>query len=145
MNEDNSRFLLINSKVLPRVYTKVLNAKELLASKKAKSSSEACKMCDISRSVFYKYRNYVFPYQDLSQKRIFTFRMRLSDNPGVLSNVLTSLYTQGANVLTVNQNIPNGQIANVTISVTLENHQIEIDTIITALYNTKGVNLVEMI
>ena len=60
MKED--RYLLINSAVLPPVFESVILAKELLASGKATSAAAAAKAAGISRSAFYKYKDYVFKY-----------------------------------------------------------------------------------
>ena len=49
--------MLIDSKVLPEVFSKVLHAKKLLADGECKDISEAVKKAEISRSAFYKYRD----------------------------------------------------------------------------------------
>ena len=48
--EEKPKYLLVDSRVLPDVFCKVVYAKRLLAKGKARSSSEAAKMADISRS-----------------------------------------------------------------------------------------------
>lgn len=55
--------MLIDSKVLPEVFSKVLHAKKLLADGECKDISEAVKKAEISRSAFYKYRDYSFSVQ----------------------------------------------------------------------------------
>lgn len=133
------QFLLVNPKVLPDVFEKVIEAKRLLASGKVKTSSEASKNAGISRSVFYKYKDHVFPYEDRAGNRIITLGLRLSDEPGVLSSVLTELYRNGANLLTVNQNIPNDGIANVTVSVIIGDSVAGVEEMIEALSTIHGV------
>ena len=49
------RFLLVDAAVLPEVFVRVLQAKELLASRRARNISAAVKMAGLSRSAFYKY------------------------------------------------------------------------------------------
>ncbi len=73
-------------------------------------------MADLSRSAFYKYKDSVFFYEDQDKSRVITYSLWLSDDPGVLSEVLTALSRFGVNVLTVNQNIPVDRVALVTIS-----------------------------
>ena len=58
--------LLVKTEVLPEVFEKVVEAKRLLNCKKAKSATEAAKMCGISRSAFYKYRDAVFAYKEIT-------------------------------------------------------------------------------
>ena len=57
----DSNFLIINKKILPDIFEKVVEAKELLKRGKVKSITEAVKEVGISRSAFYKYRDYVHP------------------------------------------------------------------------------------
>lgn len=110
------QLVLVDKKVLPEVFDKVLLAKSYLSKNLAKNSSDACKMADLSRSAFYKYKDSVFFYEDQDKSRVITYSLWLSDDPGVLSEVLTILSRFGVNVLTVNQNIPVDRVALVTIS-----------------------------
>ncbi len=113
---EERQLVLVDKKVLPEVFDKVLLAKSYLSKNLAKNSSEACKMADLSRSAFYKYKDSVFFYEDQDKSRVITYSLWLSDDPGVLSEVLTALSRFGVNVLTVNQNIPVDRVALVTIS-----------------------------
>lgn len=117
MTEPNTR-ILVNAELLPEVLIKVIEAKRLLSQGKAKNSSEAARLAGISRSAFYKYKDGVSVYNDDRQSKIVTYSLTLMDNPGVLSNVLSELSRYGANVLTINQNIPMDGAAPVTISFT---------------------------
>ena len=56
--------LLVNINALPEVFKKVAEAKGLIASGKARTASEASKMCGISRSAYYKYKDSVFEYSN---------------------------------------------------------------------------------
>ena len=110
------QLVLVDKRVLPEVFDKVLTAKSYLSKNLAKNSTEACKMADLSRSAFYKYKDSVFFYEDQDKSRVITYSLWLSDDPGVLSCVLTALSGFGLNILTVNQNIPVDRVALVTIS-----------------------------
>ena len=101
----NSAFLLVNQEVLPQVFTKVIQAKEYLRTAQASSTTEAAKMAGISRSVFYKYKDAVYPYHGKAEKQIVTIQVVLYDRPGVLMAVISAFYNEGANILTINQNI----------------------------------------
>ena len=85
----NSAFLLVNQEVLPQVFTKVIQAKEYLRTAQASSTTEAAKMAGISRSVFYKYKDAVYPYHGKAEKQIVTIQVVLYDRPGVLMAVTT--------------------------------------------------------
>ena len=67
--EQNS-YLVIDERVLPEVYQKVVLASSLLESGEAANTSEAVKLAGISRSVYYKYKDAVFP---TSRRRIQEF------------------------------------------------------------------------
>ena len=77
MREDS--YLVIDEKVLPEVYQKVVQANALLESGQAASTSEAVRMAGLSRSVYYKYRDAVFPYTRRDPSRILTVQLILLD------------------------------------------------------------------
>lgn len=107
--------LLVDASVLPDVFSKVLEAKEYLQTGHAATAAEAARMAGISRSAFYKYKDAVFPYDAERSGSILTVHLILRDRPGVLSSVLSAFAAAGGNILTVNQNIPAGGAASVSI------------------------------
>lgn len=114
-------FLLVSAQVLPEVFLRVVEAKTLLARGKAKSASHAAKLAGISRSAFYKYKDSVYLYDERMTENLVTFYLTLEDRPGVLSSMLSELYRAGANIITVNQNIPVDGVAIVSISARIGN------------------------
>ena len=114
--KDKKNLILVDSTVLPSVFPKVLEIKKMLKTGKAKTVTDAAAEVGISRSAFYKYKDSVFFYEDQDKSRVITYSLWLSDDPGVLSCVLTALSGFGLNILTVNQNIPVDRVALVTIS-----------------------------
>lgn len=65
-----AQFIVVNTSVLPEIFEKVLEVKKLVADHSEKSFASACKRVGISRSAFYKYRDYVFHYEDKMTQRI---------------------------------------------------------------------------
>lgn len=114
----NNKMLLINANVLPDVYLKVIEAKRLLASGEARSASEASKVCGISRSAFYKYKDHVFEYSH-PLGEVISLHAVLRDKAGVLSLFLQELYSFGGNILTVSQGLPASGVASVSVSLRL--------------------------
>ncbi len=112
-------FIVISADVLPGIFPKVLEAKRLLACGEEKSSASACKRIGISRSAFYKYRDCVFAYEDKLAQKLISYYALLKDEPGVLSSILAEFHRQGANIITVNQNMPIDGAAAVNITVKL--------------------------
>ncbi len=117
---EQSKFLLVDMSVLPEVFSKVVDAKRYMAQGKVKSYSDAAKMAGISRSAFYKYKDKVYPYENNSVQRVLTLNLMLVDEPGILSSLISELYRIGANIVTINQNIPVDSVAPVSVSLRID-------------------------
>ena len=115
--EQISQLIVVDAQILPDVFTKVLEVKKLMARKDEKSFASACKRIGISRSAYYKYKDSVFSYDELFNRKIVNLYLLLNDEPGVLSSVLIFLNSINANILTVNQSIPVDGAAAVNISI----------------------------
>lgn len=131
-----SEYYLIKSDILPEVFKKVMEVKRLLASKKVSSVNEAVKVAGISRSAFYKYKDFVLPFYETSRGRLVTIVFVVEDFPGILSGIVNTMANANANILTINQNIPINGLADVSLvfetdkmSIPLENLMIEISKI----------------
>ena len=133
--------MLIDSKVLPEVFSKVLHAKKLLADGECKDISEAVKKAEISRSAFYKYRDYVFPFNQM--QGIITLFFIVSDITGVLSSILSVLADAKTNVLTIN--IPVNSVADVTISVQNDISAVDLNELVDRLSSLDGVKDVRVL
>lgn len=110
-------FFIVEKSVLPEIFLKVMEVKGLLESGKEKTVQDAVNRVGISRSAFYKYRDAVQPLYENSRGKTVTISMNLDDTPGLLSLVLNSIASAGANILTINQTIPINGVANVTITI----------------------------
>ena len=73
-------------------------------------------MVGLSRSTFYRYRDCVEVF-DKERDKTFTLYLSLDDKPGVLAAALDVLRNAGANVLTINQNMPVSGVAPVCITL----------------------------
>lgn len=139
-----STFLIVDSSVLPDVFEKVIAAKKLIRFGKASSAAEAARLAGISRSAFYKYKDTVFPYEEAAD-RIITVHAVLKDVPGVLSAFISTFFDAGANILTVNQNIPVGGAASVSVSARTDNMEISVEELLVRLQSINGVETIENI
>lgn len=110
------KYYIVEASALPEVFLKVAEAKRLLDTGEVLTVNDAALRVGISRSAFYKYRDYILPFQNLMAGRIITFQLALHDEPGVLSTILSLFAQCGANILTINQAIPTNGCAAVTIS-----------------------------
>lgn len=110
------KYYIVEESALPEIFLKVAEAKRLLSVGEVSTVGEAARTVGISRSAFYKYRDLVMPFQNMMHGRIITFQLRLQDEPGALSGILLTFAREGANILTINQGIPTGGTALVTIT-----------------------------
>lgn len=137
--DDTPRYLIVDSRVLPEVFLKVIEAQRLLDSGRAHSVNDAARMSGISRSAFYKYRGCVHTFDDHSGGRIITLQAVLNDRAGVLSGLTGMLYRCGANILTINQNIPIGGLAPVSVTARIDGLTIALETLLSSLRGIDGV------
>lgn len=145
MDKHTEGYLVIDEKVLPDVFQKVIAAGNLLKSGEAANTSEAVKLAGISRSVYYKYKDAVFPYIKKETGGILTVQLVLIDRPGVLMNLLAYFYEVKANILTVNQNIPVKGRAFVSISARIERMTESAEELIAGLKKVDGVIKIDSI
>ncbi len=110
------QYYIVEASALPEIYRKVAEAKQMLETGETDKVSEATHAVGISRSAFYKYKDSISPFQNMMAGRIITFQMLLKDQAGILSEILSIFATSDANILTINQTIPVGGSAMVTIS-----------------------------
>lgn len=136
-------YFLIDSSILPEVYSKVVMAKNLLASGEAASASQAARMAGISRSAYYKYKDKIFEYSEQGEDTA-TINAKLLDNAGVLSSVMNELYLSGANVLSVNQSIPVNSVADVSITVRISKSDISNEQLVNNIKKVSGVRAVSL-
>ena len=134
-----SVWVLADVHTLPEVFGKVLDAKQRLASGAAASAAEAARSAGLSRSAFYKYKDAVFAYQQDAAGKLLTAHLVLLDKPGVLSMLLSAFADAGANILTVNQNIPADGTATVSISARIDRLTVTEEAFLASLQELHGV------
>jgi len=100
------KYFIVEASVLPEIYLKVAETKQLLERGIEKTVNAATQRTGISRSAFYKYKDAVQPFQDMLHGRILTFQLMLRDEPGSLSPVLNIFAEHGVNILTISQGLP---------------------------------------
>lgn len=137
-------YYLVNSNILPPVFSKVIEAKNYLASGEAKSASQAAKMAGISRSAYYKYKDAIFEYNTENSEETVTISAKLMDNAGVLSALMNELYVAGANVLSVSQSVPFNSVADVSVTVRITEMEISTQALLDNIKKLKGVNSVSL-
>jgi len=136
---DKGKFLLIHLDVLPDVFLKVIEAKDLIKEEKVTSVSEATKLVGISRSTFYKYNDYVFTLSDGVMGKKATISMSLDHQTGILSLALDTVAKFNGNILTISQSTPIDKKANVTITIDISEMTISLTTLMNEIKSINGV------
>ena len=135
----SDEYYIIRADALPAVFVKVAEAKRLLSTGAVHSASEAARRVGISRSAYYKYKDMIMPYEDVGESRVLTIQSVLEDKPGVLSSLLGVFFDAGANILTVNQNIPANGAAYVSVSARTDKMDISTAELLERLKHLDGV------
>jgi len=143
--ENTPKYYIVEASALPEVFLKVAEAKRMLESGEATTVGEATKATGISRSAFYKYRDAMMPFQNLMAGRIITFQLTLKDRTGVLSGILSIFAYNGANILTINQNIPVSGCAIVTITAETGDMHCSVEDLLKRMSNMDGVVKAEIV
>ena len=140
-----SKYLLVDKEILPECYLKVMEAKELLLSGKAKDITEASKIIGIARSTYYKYKDYVFAPNSDTECRKAVISFTLYHKSGILSLVLNELSEKGVNILTITQNLPVNQRANVVISMDVSHVVGDVSVLLDAIGSIDGVSSAKLL
>ena len=143
--EKTPKYYIVEAAALPDIFRKVAEAKHLLETGETDKVNVATNRVGISRSAFYKYRDAIAPFQNMMAGRIITFQMMLKDKAGVLSAILSIFANCGANILTINQSIPTGGRAMVTISAETGNLSCPLEELSSELSGTPGVVRAEVV
>jgi chorismate mutase len=141
----NYKFYLVREDILPEAIKKTIKVKEILKHHETQTINEAVQLMDLSRSAYYKYKDYVFPFYDVTQGKIVTLAIMIFDKPGELSQVLNTIANNNGSILTINQGIPLQGMADVSISIETKEITIPVDDLIKKLEQLSGVNKVEII
>ena len=137
-------FYIVDADALPEVYKKVVTAKEMVDNGTAKNISMAIKMCDLSRSAFYKYKDSVFKAKSQDPEK-GELQAVLVDRAGVLSAVSNVLFQSGANIITVNQTEPTSGLATVSVVIGTEGLKISLDALVKRIEDLDEVISVKII
>lgn len=138
-------YLIIHKSILPECYGQVLKARHLMETGKAKDISQAVKEAGISRSTYYKYKDFIFEPSELSGSRTAVLSMMLDHSPGVLSAVLGCISEMGGSVLTITQSLPVHNRASVTISLDVSSMLCELTGLTKRIECTPGVEQVKLV
>lgn len=133
------QYFIVDAQALPDIFLKVAETKRLLETGEAPTVNQAVNRVGISRSAFYKYKDAVRPFNDMLSGRIINVQIMLKNEPGVLSTVLNAFARCGANILTINQSIPAGGIAVVSVGAETSGLTMTTEEMLEQVLGEKGV------
>ncbi len=140
-----SKFFVVSSDILPEVLEKVIEARTLLISGKAKRISEAVKEVGISRGTFYKYKDAVFSFDQDQSHRNAVVSMIIKNEKGALSKVLSLVSVKQVNVLAINQTIPINGIHNLSLTLDITDLEISIQALLKLMEAMPMVDKAELV
>lgn len=143
MRED--RFYIVNEKVLPEIFLKVIKVKELLYTGQVKDITEGVREVGISRSAYYKYKDYVYPMSEGVNSKKLTIYVSMNHEAGALSKVLDEVADAKGNILTINQDIPVNMTCYVTATIDISNMDIRVNELIERVTNIPKVKSVKVL
>ncbi len=139
---EQNRLVLVDTRVLPQVILRTLQANRLLQSGEVKTVSSAAKAVGLSRTAYYKYRHAVLPYNAETAGRTVTVHLVLRHSPGAISRMLDAFTRAGANILTVNQNNPFGGFAHASVCAHIDRLAMPLRQFLASLERVDGVERV---
>ncbi len=110
-------YYLVDKKVLPEVFIKVMEVKQRLNTGESSSVNEAVRKTGLSRSAYYKYKDSVLPFFEATNGKKVTLLITVENFQGILSSIINVISATKASILTINQNIPINGLADISISL----------------------------
>ncbi|MBB6696909.1 ACT domain-containing protein [Clostridium algidicarnis] len=141
----SEKFFIVNSKVLPDVFQKVIQVKELIYTEEVKDISEGVKEVGISRSAYYKYKDNVFSMSENMKGQKATIALLIAHESGTLSKILDKIAENKGNIMTINQDIPINNAANVTITFDISKMEVDMKNILEEIRTIDNVIKVKLI
>ena len=117
MAQGTPEYYLVDRKVLPEVFIKVMEVKQRLNTGESVSVNEAVRKTGLSRSAYYKYKDSVLPFYEATSGKKVTLLISVENFQGILSSIIQIVARSRANILTINQNIPINGLADISISI----------------------------
>lgn len=141
----SGKYLVVDKKILPGYFEKVVEARKLIESGRCKDVSQAAREVGISRSTYYKYRDYVMELDAGTQMKRAIISLMMDHEPGVLLHIIQVITSYSYSIWTINQNPPIHELANAVITIDLINGMGSLDDMIQAIQNSDGVKKVTLL
>ena len=138
----NNDYYIIHKSILPTYYEDIIKTRELINDLKI-SVSDACKANGISRSTYYKYKDYIFRTNKTTGNKAL-FVIKTLDEKGVLSAILQVVSSMHGNIISINQDSPIAGSAHITISIDISELEKNIDDLKQGIETLDGIKSVDI-
>ena len=145
MEQDITENYMVDRRVLPEVFIKVMEVKQRLNTGESVSVNEAVRKTGLSRSAYYKYKDSVMPFYEATSGKKVTLLITVENFQGILSSIITIIADSHANILTINQNIPINGLADISISIETVSMFGTVDDIMKDIAKLAGVRKCEIL
>lgn len=143
--DEKREYFIVDRRILPTSIQNVIKVNDLIQQEKI-SKYEAIKRVGLSRSTYYKYKDYIKPFFESGKEKVFSIHLALVDEPGILARILDVIASHDMNILTIIQNIAIDGIGRATISVqTTENILRKIEGMLELISEIEGVKELRII
>ena len=138
-DKDNKEFYIVDKRILPKSIQNVIKVNDLISKTKI-SKYSAIKKVGISRSTYYEYKDFIKPFYEGGDDRIYSLHLSIKDRVGILSEVLDAISKEKINMLTIVQNMPVDGVAKTTILLKMAATMAKkVDKIISKIGNVEGI------
>ena len=135
-DKDNKEFYIVDKRILPKSIQNVIKVNDLILKTKM-SKYSAIKKVGISRSTYYKYKDFIKPFYEGGEDKVYSLHLSLKDRVGILSDVIAK---EKISILTVVQNMAVDGIAKSTILIKLTQSMLKkVDKIISKIGKLEGI------
>lgn len=143
--ENKKEYYIVDKRILPTSIRNVIKVNDLIQETKI-SKYEAIKKVGLSRSTYYKYKDFIKPFFESGEEKVFSIHLALVDEPGILAKILEVIAHHDMNILTIMQNISIDSVARATVTVqTTENVLRKIEGMLEIISEIEGVKELRII
>lgn len=138
----SNEYYIVHNSILPTYFDQVIKTREQINDKKI-SVSDACKANGISRSTYYKYKDYIFRTNKTTGNKAL-FVIKTLDEKGILSAILQVVSLKHGNIISINQDSPIAGSAHINISIDVSELESSLEDLKVDIEALEGIKTVDI-
>lgn len=138
------QFYLVDFSILPEAIKKTIRVKEMLKSGSSGTINEAVHKVNMSRSAYYKYKDYVASADDDKEDRVVVLFIIMQDDIAVFGRILRRIAKEKQEVLSVNRTKISEKLYSSVITLKTKESAGDMESLYEALRETKGIQSLTM-